>query len=112
MAEKIFVNGFISKDVPDTAPDYILGKGSLHVESLVKWLQDNKGLAENGYINITTLRSKTTGKRYTEVDTYKKPVAVEEPKEVAAPVQTGGYTGPVGPGDYDGTAVNPDDIPF
>lgn len=112
MAEKIFVNGFISKDVPETAPDYILGKGSLHVESLMKWLQDNKGLAENGYINITTLRSKTTGKRYTEVDTYKKPVAAVEPVESVSTVQTGGYTGPVGPSYYHGTAVNPDDIPF
>lgn len=110
MAEKIFVSGFISKDVPDTAPDYILGKGSLHVESLLKWLQDNKNLAENGYINITTLRSKTTGKRYTEVDTYKKPVATVE--EVKEPVVIGGYTGPVSPSNYDGSAVNVDAIPF
>ena len=111
MAEKIFVNGFISKDVPDTAPDYILGKGSLHVESLMKWLQDNKNLADNGYINITTLRSKTTGKRYTEVDTYKKPVAAE-PVESAPAVQAGGYTGTVEAIEYPDGEVNPDDIPF
>lgn len=111
MAEKIFVNGFISKDVPDTAPDFILGKGAVHVPSLIEWLITNKGLADDkGYINITTLRSKTTGKRYTEVDTYKKPVPpVEEPKEAVVP---SGYTGPVGPGDYDDGAVSVDKIPF
>lgn len=112
MAEKIFVNGFISKDVPAAAPDYVLGKASLHVEGLMKWLEDNKGLAENGYINITTLRSKTTGKRYTEVDTYKKPVA--ETAEPTPEVKTGGYTGPElgSPTDYDGSESNLSKIPF
>lgn len=109
MAEKIFVNGFISNDVPATAPDFILGKGAFHVPSLLKWLTENKNLAdEKGYINITTLRSKTTGKRYTEVDTYRRPVADAEPEQ-AVP-QTGGYEFPSI--DYDGGEAKPGDIPF
>lgn len=71
MSEKIFVNGLISKDVPDTAPEFILGKLSVKVSELAKWLNDNKGLADNDWINLTVMRSKTTGKRYIEVDTYK-----------------------------------------
>ena len=35
---------------------------------------DNKAIADNDWINLTILRSKGTGKRYIEVDTYKKPV--------------------------------------
>lgn len=78
MAEKIFVNGLISKDIPDTTPEFILGKNSIHVPSLKEWLNQNGHLAdEKGYINTVTLRSKSTGKRYIEVDTWKP-----KPKEV------------------------------
>jgi phage antirepressor YoqD-like protein len=70
--EKIFVNGIISKEVPQTAPDFILGKMSIKVDDLMKWLIENKSLCdENGWINMTVMRSKSTGKRYIEVDTWK-----------------------------------------
>jgi len=68
----IFINGLISNDVADTAPEWILGKGAINVPQLAEWLELNKALAnEKGYINYTVKRSKNTGKRFVEVDTYK-----------------------------------------
>lgn len=70
--EKIFVNGLISKDVADTAPEWILGKMSISVNELINWLEKNRKLQdENGWINLTVKRSQKTGKRYIEVDTWK-----------------------------------------
>lgn len=74
LENKIFVNGLISKEVPETAPEFILGKMSIKVSELSKWLEDNKGIADNDWINLTILRSRNTGKRFIEVDTYKKEV--------------------------------------
>jgi hypothetical protein len=77
---KIFVNGLLSKDVPDTAPEFILGKNSIKVNDLIQWLQENRHLAdENGWINTITKRSQSTGKRYIEVDTWKRE---QPPKKV------------------------------
>lgn len=79
--EKIFVNGLISKDVADTAPEWILGKMSISVNELINWLEKNRKLQdENGWINLTVKRSPRTGKRYIEVDTW-KPEKVEEKKD-------------------------------
>lgn len=72
MAEKIFINGLISKDISDTTPDWILGRLSVKVEDLQKWLTENSALQdENGWINLTVKRSEKTGKRFIEVDTWK-----------------------------------------
>ena len=72
MAEKIFVNGITSHEVPATAPDFILGKFSIQPNELVNWIQHNrKHEDDNGYIRCTILRSKLTGKRYIEVDQWK-----------------------------------------
>lgn len=70
MAEKIFVDGFMSQEVADTAPEWILGKASIKIEALMEFLENNKKYAVNGFLNIQILRSKTTGKRYTELDLY------------------------------------------
>jgi len=71
---KIFINGLISKEVPETAPAFILGKMSIKVDDLITWLQSNRNLADNGWINLTVKRSANTDKRYIEVDTYKPKV--------------------------------------
>lgn len=68
--EKIFVNGMISKDVPDTAPDFVLGKGSFEVDNLINFLNEHKQYAVDGWLNYSILRSKGTGKRYVELDLY------------------------------------------
>lgn len=76
--EKIFISGFYSKDVPDSAPEFILGQGALHVGKLAQWLQENENLADDrGYINYKILSSKSTGARYVEVDTWKPTKKVE-----------------------------------
>jgi hypothetical protein len=81
--EKTFVNGLISKDVADTAPEWILGKMSMQVNELINWLEKNRKLQdENGWINLTVKRSQKTGKRYIEVDTWKpKAEPVDEKKD-------------------------------
>lgn len=72
MEEKVFINGLISKDIPETTPDWVLGKHSIKVQELIDWLTANKNLAdENGWINLVTKRSQKTGKRFMEVDTWK-----------------------------------------
>lgn len=82
MSEKIYVNGLISKDVPETAPEFILGRLSVKVSELSKWLNDNKAIADNDWINLTVMRSKTTGKRYIEVDTWKPKTEQVESKTI------------------------------
>lgn len=99
---KIFVNGLISVEVPQTAPEWILGKNSIKVDELIKWLQENKHLAnEAGYINTVTKASKTTGKRYIEVDTWKAQGEVKIEKEVVVP-----------PSNNDTGEAEAGDIPF
>lgn len=71
MADKIFIEGLYSQEVSDKAPEFILGKGSIHVKKLTEWLEKNSNLvSERGYINYTILESKS-GSRYFEVDTWK-----------------------------------------
>ena len=71
--EIILVDGLYSNEVSDKAPEYILGSLSVQPEKLALWLQANLHLKnEKGYINLIVKRSKTTGKRYISVDTFKK----------------------------------------
>jgi hypothetical protein len=79
MADKIFVNGIISKEVPATAPDFILGKFSIQPNELTNWIIKNRMLEDgNGFINCTVLRSKSTGKRYVEVDQWKPTKKIDD----------------------------------
>lgn len=104
---KVFVNGLISKDIPETTPEFILGRLSVKAEDLHNWLRENKGLCdENGWMNLTILRSKTSGKRYIEVDTW-KPTKAPEVKDESPSVKVGGYEGPIANGE-----VPVADIPF
>lgn len=118
MVDKIFINGLISKDIPDTTPEWVLGKHSIKVQELIDWLTTNKHLADqNGWINLVTKRSQSTGKRFMEVDTWKpntqEPVnkltgqEAEDNKaqiELAKKIQEQAMK--------DAGEVNPDDIPF
>lgn len=66
-----FVSGMFLNKVAETAPAWVITNQSIHMETLFKWLQANKGLAdEKGYIRIVGKESKE-GKRYFQVDTYK-----------------------------------------
>lgn len=57
-------------------------------------------------MNLTILRSKTSGKRYIEVDTW-KPTKAPEVKDESPSVKVGGYEGPIANGE-----VPVADIPF
>ena len=110
--EKVFINGLISKDVADTAPEWILGKMSINTNELINWLTQNRKLGdENGWINLTVKRSQKTNKRYIEVDTWKPkaqevmPTLVTTPATYPQSVTTGGYNPSTG-------EVNVSDIPF
>lgn len=68
--KKIFVDGLFSNEVADTAPEWVLGKGSINISKLGKFLAENANYAVNGYLDYTILRSKE-GNRYVELDLYK-----------------------------------------
>lgn len=73
-----FVGGLFLNKVSDNAPSFIITNQSIHMETLFKWLQANKGLAdEKGYIRIVGKESKE-GKRYFQVDTWKPKAEAQE----------------------------------
>lgn len=79
----IFVDGYETKDIPDTTPDYILGKGSFNVDKMIEFLTKYKALSVSGYLNFETKRSKSTGKRYTQLDLYRFNQQPDQVKEDA-----------------------------
>jgi len=78
--EVIFVDGYFTNDVPDSAPAFILGKGSFHVKKLKAWLEANEKYAVRDWISFTTMRSKN-GTRYTAIDLYSWKKAQEKKDE-------------------------------
>ena len=72
---KIFIEGIYLNKVNDNAPEFIKANISIHVQKLISWLATNQKYAdEKGYIKLVGKESKQ-GKRYFELDTYKKPQA-------------------------------------
>lgn len=87
--QPIFINGFYSNDVPENAPEWILGKGSLHVGKLMEWLINNQfRVNESGYINYIIKRNKKDGKRFVSVDTWKKPTTERTYQPEDFPIST------------------------
>lgn len=68
--EKIFVNGLFTFDVADTEPEFVLGRGSFQVDSLIEFLKTHKQYAIDGYLRFDILRSASTNKRYAELNLY------------------------------------------
>ena len=68
--EQIFIEGSFTKDIPETTPAFVLGKGSFKVDAMIEFLQKYKPLAVDGFLNFQTLRSKDGTKRYTTLDLY------------------------------------------
>lgn len=107
MADKIFVSGMYLNKVSDKAPEYIITNQDIHVDTMIKWLQDNRQLAnEKGYIKITGKEGQS-GKRYFEVDTWKPEKKEESQEEQQIPTGQG-YKGTVGTGEVSDTT----DIPW
>lgn len=65
----IFADGFYSYDIPDTTPEFVLGKSAIKVHEFIKFLEENKQYAVNGFLYLQTLRSKK-GDRYTKLDLF------------------------------------------
>ncbi len=122
----IFVDGYETKDIPDTTPDYILGKGSFNVDKMIEFLTKYKALSVSGYLNFETKRSKSTGKRYTQLDLYRFNQQPDQVKEDALiNLRNPGYPTPTSQGiDLNKTLkpdpafdpalldINPDDIHY
>lgn len=71
MTEKVFTEGYYPKKVADTAPAYIVGDVSIHIETFTKFLEKVKGYAdEKGYIRLT-IKDSQAGKRYAELNTWR-----------------------------------------
>lgn len=84
MLDANFVDGIFIKDIPDTAPDYILGNYSINIPKFKKWLDDNEQHAVKGWLNITVKKS-SKGNKYAVLDTYmseKNKEAYEKFKQV------------------------------
>ena len=107
MADTIFVSGMYLNKVSDNAPAYIITNQDIHVDTMIKWLQDNRGLAnERGYIKITGKEGQS-GKRYFAVGAW-KPTKTEPPVAEQQVPSGQGYTGQIDTGE----APNKADIPF
>lgn len=95
----VFVSGIYLNKVSDSAPSFIITNQSIHLETLYKWIQENKGLAdEKGYVKIVGKESKE-GKRYFQVDSWKPTKQAETPAQPfvvpAVPDITAEFTGAV-----------------
>ncbi len=83
----VFVSGMFLSRVPEKAPSFIITNQSIHVKNMIKWLQENEGLAdENGFIRLQGKESKNVDekgnfKRYFQVDTWKP----EKKEDTATP---------------------------
>lgn len=66
MAEKQFADGF-SFERRDNAPDFVVGRLSVHAGKAMSFLQDKRN--ERGWVNINILRSQKGG-YYCELDTW------------------------------------------
>lgn len=108
MADKIFVNGMISQEIPDTAPEFILGKMSFKIDDFIAFLEENRKYSVGGWVNVTVLRSKSTQKRYAELDLYQwnklQETNASREERQASPMTS------VQPDGSD--PINTDDIPF
>lgn len=127
--QTIYIDGFISKDIPDTVPDFILGKGSLKVDELIAFLTKYKPLAVNGFLNYE-IKKGQSGKRYASLDTWafeQQPQQVREDaliklKDPSYPTPTEQgidlkemerlLSMPVEPVTADHLDIDPRDIPF
>lgn len=99
--EKIFTSGFISKDIPDSVPEYVLGNTSINIKGFVDFLLANEQYAVNGWLNISTKRSKD-GKRYSELDLYQYNKEQEKKKQPSTLTSPG----------VDGEVIDMSDMPF
>ena len=97
----IFAQGFIFKRDPE-APDWKICNVSVKVDEAVKCLQDN---AVDGWVNLDVLRSKSSGKVYGKVDTW-KPNQGTAAKDGIAQAKGAMTEAPPAGGDFS------DDIPF
>ncbi len=68
--EPIFVDGIFIKDIPDTAPEYILADYSINIDKFKAWLDLHSGKAVRGWLNITVKKSQA-GKKYAQLNTYR-----------------------------------------
>ncbi len=77
MSEKVFAEGIYFNPKHENAPEFVLGSLSINRNKLIPWLENQK---ENkaGYVKISILLSKSSGKPYCELDTW-------EPNQQAAP---------------------------
>lgn len=115
-SNKVFLNGIISKEVPETAPDFILGNLSINVNDLISWLMDarTKDYCKNGWINAQIKRGlpkgDEPGKRYIEVDTW-QPSPRGDTSAPRAHI-TGGQGMAEVARDFKNGEVDPNSVPF
>ena len=66
MSDIEFVPGLIVKQKPDNAPDYVIGKLSINIDTFKDWLSSKDG----EWVNVE-LKIAKSGKAYAAVDNWK-----------------------------------------
>lgn len=68
----IFLNGFIPKILTERDPEFIKGKGSINIDSLIKTLEECRQYTDNGWLNYKIFQSKKDpNKRYAQLNLWK-----------------------------------------
>lgn len=82
----IFIDGYITRDILDTQPLWLLGTGAIHAKKMIAFLQANEKYADKGgWIPFKTVRSKSTGSRYSQIDMWQVNNSVEGAKPSTEP---------------------------
>jgi hypothetical protein len=102
MSDQIFIDGMYF-EIPQNAPDFVKGKISINVAKLTKFLNDHQN--NGGYVSVDVKESKTTGKVYCVLNTWKpehKQFKEKEEKDIHVDTEV----------EYPEEEINPEDIPF
>jgi hypothetical protein len=77
--DKKFASGIFFNEPHPNAPDWVLGSISVRPQDFVSWLHE-QDVDDKGYIRMQVAISKSSGKPYVALDTW-KPEAKEEPQK-------------------------------
>jgi hypothetical protein len=99
MSDAQFADGFFYKDKNANAPEWIDGRIVIKVDEFgvwyMKWRQQNP---EEAWLSFD-LKTSRDGKKYAQINTYKKLGMTEKPEALRKPEEMPDN-------------INPDDIPF
>lgn len=81
----ISIKGFYPKALSGNIPDYIWGKGSIHIDKMIEFLNAHRPMSISGYLNYDILEGEKDGEkyRYGKLDLYRFNQQPEQVKQDA-----------------------------